>query len=77
MTRSASRTAPLAYGANASTTASGVRIHRGRASIDIDWGTALPATIEATATTFLRDAKRRLHVLRIPHGGQLTTITMS
>lgn len=69
---------PLAYGTNASTTASGLRIRRGRASIDIDWGTALPATIEATATTFLRDGKRRLHILRIPHGGQLTTtITLS
>lgn len=64
---------PLAYGANASATASSLRIRRGRAAIEIDWGTALPATIEATATTFLRDGKRRLHILRIPHGGQLTT----
>jgi hypothetical protein len=64
---------PVAYGANAAATASGLTIRRGGTTITIGWGTPLAATVSATAVTFLRDGARRLHVLRVPHPGTLTT----
>lgn len=64
---------PVAHGAGASATASGLTIRRGRTTITIGWGTSLGATVTATAVTFLRDGARRLHVLRVPHPGTLTT----
>jgi hypothetical protein len=68
---------PVAYGAQATATASGLTIRRGHTTIVVDWGIPLRASVEATATTFLRDGRRRRHVLRIPHNGTLTTtITM-
>jgi hypothetical protein len=51
----------------------GLTIRRGAAVITISWGTTLNATLSATTRTYFRDAARRLHVLRIPHGGTLTT----
>ncbi|MDT7803058.1 MAG: hypothetical protein QOI78_6491 [Actinomycetota bacterium] len=64
---------PATYGANAAATASGLTIRRGGTTITIGWGTPLAATVAATAVTFLRDGARRLHVLRVPHPGTLTT----
>jgi hypothetical protein len=52
-------------------------IRRGDVTVTINWGASLAATVTPTTVTFLRDAVRRLHVLRIPHNGTLaTTITM-
>jgi hypothetical protein len=40
------------------------------------WGTALTATLRSGASTYLRDGKRRIHVLQIPHDGRVeVTIT--
>jgi hypothetical protein len=64
---------PVTHGADASATASGLTIRRGPTTITIGWGTALSATVTATTVTFLRDGARRLHVLRVPHPGTLTT----
>ncbi|GAB2965850.1 hypothetical protein LWP59_22745 [Amycolatopsis acidiphila] len=64
---------PVSYNANAAATATGLTIRRGGTTIAISWGSPLAATVTATTVTFLRDAARRLHVLRIPHGGTLTT----
>ncbi|MCF3962078.1 hypothetical protein [Streptomyces fuscigenes] len=65
---------PVAYGADAAATARGLVVHRAGTTIGIDWGTALAATVEATSVTLLRDGARRLHVLRVPHPGTLTTV---
>ncbi|MDT4988448.1 MAG: hypothetical protein QOI74_2542 [Micromonosporaceae bacterium] len=66
------------YGQNASASATGVTIRRGSATVAISWGSQLTASFTTTSRTFLRDAQRRIHVLRIPHSGQLTTkITVS
>jgi hypothetical protein len=64
---------PVTHGADASATASGLTIRRGPTTITIGWGTALSATVTATTVKFLRDGARRLHVLRVPHPGTLTT----
>ncbi|MFJ1761118.1 hypothetical protein ACIOD2_12425 [Amycolatopsis sp. NPDC088138] len=64
---------PVAHGTNAAATASGLTIRRGGTTITIGWGTQLAATVAATDVTFLRDGARRLHVLRVPHPGALST----
>lgn len=64
---------PVTYGANAAATAFGLTIRRGSTRISIGWGTPLAATVTATTVSFLRDSARRLHVLRVPHPGTLTT----
>jgi hypothetical protein len=64
---------PVTYGANTTATASGLTIRRRGTTITVTWGAALGATVTATAVTFLRDGARRLHVLRVPHPGTLTT----
>lgn len=56
-----------------SNTPTGLVIRRAGGTITIDWGASLPASLTATNVTFLRGGARRLHVLRIPHGGTLTT----
>jgi hypothetical protein len=56
-----------------SDTPTGLMIRRAGVTITIDWGTSLPAMLTATGVRFLRDGARRLHVLRIPHSGALTT----
>jgi hypothetical protein len=65
---------PVGYGASAAATASGLVIHRSGTTITVDWGSALAATVESTTVTLLRDGARRLHVLRVPHPGTLTTV---
>lgn len=65
---------PVTYGQNASATATGLTLRRGSVLISISWGPALASTVEATAVTMLTTGGRRLHVLRIPHGGTLTTV---
>lgn len=64
---------PIAYAGNTATTTAGLSIRRGRVTVRIDWGQPLGATVSATGTTYLRDARRRVHVLRVPHPGVLAT----
>jgi hypothetical protein len=64
---------PGRYNATTSAATTGLTIRRGAAVITISWGTTLNATLSSTTRTYFRDGARRLHVLRIPHGGQLTT----
>ena len=69
---------PVPFGQNSSATATGLVIRRGTSTITIEWGSALAASVTATAVTILRTGGRRLHVLRVPHGGVLATaITLS
>lgn len=64
---------PAEFGKTSKATTSGLVLRRGAATIRIDWGTSLPAEMVATTVTILREGGRRLHVLRVPHGGALTT----
>jgi hypothetical protein len=70
--------ARAAYNANSSATATGVTIRRGPATIVFNWTVARAATISTTATTFLADGRRRLHLLRVPHNGSIDlSVTIS
>ncbi|MEV6609800.1 hypothetical protein [Kutzneria sp. NPDC051319] len=70
--------APVVFGQNSSATATWLMIRRGTSTITIEWGCGLAASVTATDVTILRTGGRRLHVLRVPHGGTLTTtITLS
>ncbi|MFC0629312.1 hypothetical protein [Kribbella deserti] len=61
------------YNESRTVTAAGLVLRRGGAVIRIDWGTARTATLTATTRTYLRDQRRRVHMLRIPHTGVLVT----
>ncbi len=63
----------VVYNAYTSGVASGLVIRRAGVTITISWGTSLAASVTPTGVTFLRGGARRLHVLRVPHGGALTT----
>ena len=63
--------ARASYGTTSTATATGLTIRRGPATIVLGWGVTTAATLTSTATTFLADARRRLHVLRVPHHGSL------
>lgn len=64
---------PAGYGQDATITTTGLTLYRNGTVIEIDWAVPAPVTLSATATTFLRDRRRRLHVLRVQHPGQLST----
>lgn len=61
------------YGQTTIGTATGIVLRRDSTTIKISWGAAYPVTLASTTTTFLRDERRRLHVLRIAHPGRMTT----
>jgi hypothetical protein len=66
-----------AYGADVTATATGLDLRRGNTVIGIRWGTARTAVLRHGASTYLRDGKRLIHVLRVPHEGALdVTITL-
>jgi hypothetical protein len=68
----------VAYNTPVSATAGGIAIRRAGATITIGWGAARPAVLSTSTRTYLRDATRRVHVLRVPHEGDLdVTITVS
>jgi hypothetical protein len=69
----------VTYNANSSATARSLTVKRGTATIVVSWGTTnRAATLSTSSRTYLRDAKRRVHVLRVPHGGSLdVTVTVS
>ncbi|TWD79749.1 hypothetical protein FB561_0814 [Kribbella amoyensis] len=65
------------YNESRTATASGLKIRRGSTTITITWSTELAASLSTSSRTYLRDQRRRVHVLRIPHGGSLeTTVRM-
>jgi hypothetical protein len=67
-----------AYNTTSTATATGLTVTRGTSTLRITWGAARPATLSTSTRTYLRDARRRVHPLRIPHQGTLTvTYTVS
>ncbi|MFI6821346.1 hypothetical protein ACIBJE_10380 [Micromonospora sp. NPDC050187] len=62
---------PLAYGANAAASTDGLTIRRGGTVITISWDSVRRATVTGTSRTYLRDARRRVHTLRVPHDGRI------
>lgn len=62
------------YNQTRTATADSIVIRRGRATITITWQAPRPATISTSSRTYLRDQRRRVHVLRIPHNGTLETV---
>jgi hypothetical protein len=65
--------APAPFGQNSSATTGGLTIRRGTTTIRIAWGDSRAVTLSATTRTYFKDQLRRIHVLRIPHGGVLST----
>ena len=63
--------AAVTYNTNASATATRLTIRRGTRTITISWATSRAATLSTSSRTYLKDAKRRVHVLRVPHSGAL------
>jgi hypothetical protein len=62
---------PVGYNTSVSASADGIVIRRAGAVISIRWGTARAATVSTSTRTYLADAKRRVHVLRVPHAGDI------
>jgi hypothetical protein len=55
---------PAPYNQTVATTADGITIRRGPTVIAVAWGSARPVTLSTSTRTYLRDARRRIHVLR-------------
>lgn len=66
---------PAAYGQTTTATATGLTLVRAGSVTRIEWSEPSAASVTATETRYLRDGARRVHVLRIPHGGRLVTTT--
>ncbi|WP_433379194.1 hypothetical protein ACQPZX_13055 [Actinoplanes sp. CA-142083] len=67
---------PVPYNTTVTATADGLVLRRAGATIAIRWGSARRATISTSTRTYLADATRRVHVLRIAHSGDIdVTIT--
>jgi hypothetical protein len=64
-------TAP--HNANSSASTTSLTVRRSGITFTITWDRTANATLTTTTRTFFRDARRRLHVLRIPHTGTMTT----
>jgi hypothetical protein len=62
---------PVTYNKTVTATAGGLVLRRAGATITIRWGAARPATLSTSTRTYLADATRRVHVLRIPHEGDI------
>ncbi|ONI68493.1 hypothetical protein BWI15_36480 [Kribbella sp. ALI-6-A] len=61
------------YNESRTATADGLTVKRGRSTITITWSGTRPASLSTSTRTYLRDQRRRVHVLRIPHDGTLAT----
>lgn len=48
-------------------------IRRGPTTITLTWSRSLTATLSTSTRTYLRDQRRRIHILRLPHPGTLET----
>jgi hypothetical protein len=67
----------VGYNQSRTATADAITIRRGAATIIISWSGTRTATLSTSTRTYLRDQRRRVHVLRIPHEGTLeTTVRM-
>ncbi|MGH3648027.1 MAG: hypothetical protein ACRDTM_12730 [Micromonosporaceae bacterium] len=68
---------PAPYGVVTEALADGLDLRRGDTMIQLRWAGARPARLRNGVTTYLRDAKRRIHILHVSHDGVLdVTITM-
>ncbi|MEV5767124.1 hypothetical protein AB0L34_21540 [Micromonospora sp. NPDC052213] len=56
---------------NAAASTDGLTIRRGGTVITISWDSVRSATVTGTSRTYLRDARRRVHTLRVPHDGRI------
>ncbi|GAA1593571.1 hypothetical protein GCM10009789_54510 [Kribbella sancticallisti] len=61
------------YNESRTSTADGLVIRRGRTTITITWTGVRAVSLSTSSRTYLRDQRRRVHVLRIPHEGTLAT----
>jgi hypothetical protein len=61
------------YNESRTATAEGLTLKRGRTTITISWSGPRTASLSTSTRTYLRDQRRRIHVLRIPHDGTLET----
>ncbi|MFC5261101.1 hypothetical protein ACFPJ1_03175 [Kribbella qitaiheensis] len=61
------------YNESRTASADGLVIRRGRTTISITWTGIRAASLVTSTRTYLRDQRRRIHVLRIPHDGTLET----
>ena len=61
------------YNESRTASADGLVIRRGRTRISITWTGIRAASLSTSTRTYLRDQRRRIHVLRIPHDGTLET----
>ncbi|WP_314178492.1 hypothetical protein [Streptomyces winkii] len=59
------------WGGSAAATATGIDLHRGTGAVHIRWGGPRAAGIAAASVTYLRDGSRRMHILKVPHGGAI------
>jgi hypothetical protein len=65
---------PVPYHTTVTATADGLVLHRAGATITVRWSVPRRATISTSTRTYLADATRRVHVLRIPHDGDIDVI---
>jgi hypothetical protein len=61
------------YNQSPTATADAITIRRGATAITISWSATRTATLSTSSRTYLRDQRRRVHVLRVPHDGKLET----
>jgi hypothetical protein len=61
------------YGESRTATADALVLRRGGTTITISWSSRRAVTMSSSNRTYLRDQRRRIHVLRIPHDGRLET----
>jgi hypothetical protein len=61
------------YNQSRTATADAITIRRGATAITISWSATRTATLSTSSRTYLRDQRRRVHVLRVPHDGKLET----
>lgn len=64
---------PVNYGTESHAESRKFTLRRNSTAITIEWEVVRPASLSATSTTFLRDQRRQLHVLRVAHLGHLST----
>jgi hypothetical protein len=61
------------YNESRTATADGLVVRRGPTTVTITWSGPRTASLSTSSRTYLRDQRRRVHVLRIPHDGVLET----
>ncbi|MEU9930418.1 MULTISPECIES: hypothetical protein [unclassified Streptomyces] len=61
----------MPWGGSVSATATVLDLHRGPGVARIRWGAAREATVAAASIRYLHDGSRRMHILKVPHGGSI------